>query len=100
MTPPSTVTRMGRAAALLLLALALVTTAPALAQSAPSAETEAAIRSVIEQSNAAQVQAVNARDATLVAETSIGTYAQQLVRTNQGLLDSGVTIIDLVEIAW
>jgi ketosteroid isomerase-like protein len=100
MTSTSTLTRLGRATALLLLAVSLVGTAPAFAQTQTSTTTEAAIRSVIEHSNAAQVQAVAARDATLIADTSVGTYAQQLVRTNQNLLDSGVTVIELVNVDW
>jgi hypothetical protein len=80
----------------LVLALVVVGTAPAAAQSAA----ELAIQDVIQRGNATQVQALAARNPRLIDGTAAGTYAQQLIRTNQGLLNSDVSEIDLVNIEW
>src|SRR5690348_13608187 len=92
----SAATRMGRAAALLLFAIALVGAVPAAAQTSA----ELAIQDVVQRGNAAQAQALASGDVTLLTETALGSYRQQLVRTNQSLLDAGVTNIELVELLW
>ena len=84
-----------RALATTLLALSLVGTA----QAAQSAD-EAAIRDLILRGNAAQIEAMKSLDPTLLADTAMGAYYQELVRTNQGLVDSGATVIELVNIEW
>jgi hypothetical protein len=93
---PSALTRLGRSAATVLLAMSVLGIVPAVAQTS----VEVAIQDVIQRGNAAQVQAVTAKDPTFLADTSIGTYAQQLVRANQGLIDSGVLVIELVGLDW
>ena len=92
---PSALT-LGRTAAMLLLAVSMLGIAPAAAQSSA----EVAIQDVIQRGNAAQVQAVTTHDPTLLADTSVGTYSQQLIRTNQGLIDAGVQVIELIELDW
>jgi Peptidase A4 family len=93
----STGSRLGRAAATLLLALSLVGFAPVAAQ--PLAH-EIAIQDVIQRGNAAQIQALATRDPTFMAETAHSGYYQQLVRTNQNLSAQGVTVIELVDLEW
>src|SRR5438046_197082 len=88
--------RVPRSALAALLALSLIGAVPAAAQSAA----ELAIQDVIQRGNAAQVQAIAVRNPTFVTDTAIGTYAQQLVRTNQNLIDSGVSVIELVGLDW
>src|SRR5438132_1130940 len=92
---PSALT-LGRSAAMVLLAVSMLGIASAAAQSSP----ELAIQDVIQRGNAAQVQAVTMHDPTLLADTSVGTYSQQLIRTNQSLLDAGVQVIELVDLEW
>jgi hypothetical protein len=87
--------RLARAAAALLLALSLVTTAQAAQSTA-----ESAVQDLIQRGNAAQAQALAARDSTILSETAVDAYYRQLVRTNQNLLDSGVISIELVDIEW
>jgi hypothetical protein len=92
---PSALT-LGRWAATVLLAVSMLGIVPAVAQS--SAET--AVQDVIQRGNAAQVQAVSTRDPARLADTSIGAYSQQLIRTNQSLIDSGAQVIELVDLEW
>ena len=92
---PSALT-LGRWAATVLLAVSMLGVVPVAAQSSA----EIAIQDVIQRGNAAQVQAVSTRDPTLLADTSVGTYSQQLIRTNQSLIDSGVQVIELVDLEW
>src|ERR1700704_4659773 len=92
---PSALT-LGRWAATVLLAVSMLGIVPVAAQSSA----EIAIQDVIQRGNAAQVQAVSTRDPTLLADTSVGTYSQQLIRTNQSLIDSGVQVIELVDLEW
>lgn len=84
------------AVALLALSLALGVAVPIDAQSAP----EQAIQEVIQRGNLAQAQALANRDPALLSDNSLGDYAQQLILTNRGLLDSGVASIELVELEW
>jgi hypothetical protein len=84
------------ATALLTLTLALV----GVAHAAEPADEAAAIQDVILRGNAAQVEAMTSRDPTLLGDTAVGAYRQDLVRTNQNLLDAGVTVIELVDIEW
>ena len=92
---PSALT-LGRWAATVLLAVSMLGIVPAVAQS--SAET--AVQDVIQRGNAAQVQAVSTRDPARLADTSVGAYSQQLIRTNQSLIDSGAQVIELVDLEW
>ncbi len=62
--------------------------------------TQAAIRQVIERGNAEQVQAIATHDSSVMADTSTSRYYQELVRTNQQLLDGGVVRIQLVKLEW
>ena len=84
-----------RALATVLLALSLAGTA----QAAQSAD-EAAIRDLILRGNAAQVESMKRLDPTPLADIAIGAYYQELARTNQGLVDSGATVIELVNLEW
>ena len=92
----SALTRPGWLVALALIASSLAGPLPAIAQSAA----ELAIQDTIQRGNDAQVQAVSARDSSVVSDAAIGTYAQQLVRANQGLIDSGVIVIELSNMEW
>jgi hypothetical protein len=94
MSVPSTV-QLARAAAAILLALSLVGTAQAAQSTA-----ESAVQDVIQRGNAAQAQALAMRDPTILTDTAVDAYYRQLVRTNQSLLDSGVSSIELVNIEW
>jgi hypothetical protein len=78
----------------LLLAVAFVQ--PAAAQ--PSAEV--AIQEAIVQGNAAQVQALAMGDPSPLRSIASGVYYQRLARTHQGLMRSGATSIELVNIEW
>ena len=59
-----------------------------------------AIQDVIQRGNTAQVQAVTLHDPRLLADTSVTPYSQQLIRINQGLIDSGAQVIELVDLEW
>jgi hypothetical protein len=85
-----------RLIAALALGISLLGAPTTAAQPAP----EAAIQELIQRGNAAQVQALAARDPGLLSESPVGPYAQQLVRTSQNLLDSGVSNIELVSLEW
>jgi hypothetical protein len=61
---------------------------------------EAAIQQVIQHANDEQVQAIAARDPSIMRDTSTSDHYQQLVRTNQDLLDSGVVKIELTKLDW
>ena len=90
--------RLGRpvATALLVLLLGWSMHVAVAAQSAA----EQAIQDVIQRGNLAQVQALADRNPSLLGDGSVGAYAQHLVQTNQGLLDSGVDSIELVNVEW
>jgi hypothetical protein len=88
--------RLGRPCAIALLLLTLHGSMPAAAQSSA----EQAIQDVIQRGNIAQMQALANRDPALLGDGSLGAYAQLLVQTNQGLIDSGVVSIELVNLEW
>src|SRR5438105_11491871 len=90
--------RLGRPIGVALLVLSLGWTMP-VAVAAQSAA-EQAIQDVIQRGNVAQVQALANRDPTLLGDSSVDAYAQHLVQMNQGLLDSGVDSIELVNLEW
>jgi len=92
----SLLARLGRPIAIALLVLSLAGSLPVAAQSAA----EQAIQDVIQRGNFAQVQALANRDPALLGESSLNTYAQHLIETNQGLLDSGVATIELINLEW
>jgi hypothetical protein len=66
---------------------------------AMSAE-EAAIRDVILRSNAQQEAAIAAEDSSLMRDTATDRYYREMERINDGLLDAGVTRVELVAIEW
>ncbi len=92
----SLLVQLGRRIAIVLLVLALGGSTPAAAQSAA----EQAIQDVIQRGNIAQVQALASRDPSVLGDGSFDAYTQLLTRTNQGLLDSGVVRIELVNLEW
>ncbi len=92
----SMATRLAWLTAMVLVASSLVGPLPAIAQSAA----ELAIQDTIQRGNQAQVQAVLSHDASVVSDAAVGPYAQQLMRTNQGLIDAGVIAIELVTLEW
>ncbi|MDQ6673297.1 MAG: G1 family endopeptidase [Chloroflexota bacterium] len=59
-----------------------------------------AIQQVIQRSNEEQVQAVAARDSSVMADTLTSDHYQELVQINQDLLNSGVASIELVKLEW
>ena len=62
--------------------------------------TTAAIRAVIEKANDAQQQAFAAKDPTPMKDTSTSSYYDDMVQTNQGLIDNGVAAIKLLKLEW
>ena len=90
-------------AVLVIAAVWLMTThgsAPASIFDATDQGTSAAIQQVIQRSNDEQVQAIAARDPSLMADTLTSDHYQELVQINQKLLDSGVSSIKLVKLEW
>jgi hypothetical protein len=67
---------------------------------APDDDVRAAIQDVIQRSNAAQAQAIAARDPAGMAATVTAEHLADLARTNQELLDSGVTAIAPASVDW
>jgi hypothetical protein len=63
-------------------------------------DVNAAIQQVIQRGNDEQVQAIASRDSSVMADTVTSEHFQQLVKTNQDLLDNGVTSISLVRLEW
>ncbi len=59
-----------------------------------------AIRSVIQQANQEQVQALAAQNPAVMQDTATTSYYQQSVQTLNDLLNSGVTAIQLVNLKW
>src|SRR5437660_12818784 len=94
----SLLVRFGRRITIALLVLSLGGSMP-VAFAAQSAA-EQAIQDVIQRGNMAQIQALADRDSSLLGESSLDAYAEHLVQTNQGLLDSGVDSIELVNLDW
>jgi hypothetical protein len=68
--------------------------------SAPDASVQAAIQLVIQRGNFQQEQAIAARDASLMRDTSTDSYYRELVQTNASLLDGGVNRIHLDALDW
>jgi Peptidase A4 family len=60
----------------------------------------AAIQQVIQHSNDEQVQAIAAKDSSLMQDTVTSDHYQELVRVNQDLLDNNVSSISLVRLDW
>jgi hypothetical protein len=60
----------------------------------------AAIQQVIQRSNDEQVQAIAARDPSIMADTVTSDHYAELVQINQDLLDSGIANIQLVKLEW
>src|SRR5205807_2581577 len=63
-------------------------------------DTTAAIQQVIQRSNDEQVQAIAARDSSLMADTVTSDHFKELVQVNQDLLDAGVASISLAKLDW
>ncbi len=59
-----------------------------------------AIQQVIQKGDEEQAQAIASRDPSVMADTSTSAYYQQLLQTNQDLLDNGVTAIQLLKLEW
>src|SRR3984893_11022176 len=59
-----------------------------------------AIQQGIQHSNDEQVQAIAARDPSLMADTLTADHYQELVQINQDLLNNGVASIKLVKLEW
>lgn len=80
--------------------LPTLTLTTAVGPSADEDTVSAEIQQVIERADEQQAQAFSKQDPTLMADTATSDYYQQLLQTNQDLLDSGVTSIHLVTIEW
>ena len=74
--------------------------APASVVEAADQGVSAAIQQVIQHSNDEQVQAIAARDPSLMADTLTSDHFSELVQINQDLLNSGVASIKLVKLEW
>ncbi len=61
---------------------------------------EEAVQQVIARANAAQVEAIAARDPAPMRDTATDRYFREAERINQDLLDSGVTKIELTRLEW
>jgi len=59
-----------------------------------------AIQDVIQKTNQEQIQAVASQDPTVMQDTSTTDFYQQSVQTLNGLLNGGVTSIQLVDLKW
>ncbi len=59
-----------------------------------------AIKSVIQQANQEEVQAVATHDPTVMQDTRTTSYYQQSAQTLKDLLNAGVTAIQLVKLDW
>jgi len=60
----------------------------------------AAIQEVIQRSNDEQVQAIAARDSSIMQDTVTSDHYQELVQINQDLLNNNVSSISLVRLDW
>ena len=74
--------------------------APAPVLAAPDEDVNAAIQQVIQRSNDEQVQAISSHDSSVMADTVTSDHFQELVQTNQDLLNNGVSSISLVKLEW
>ena len=70
------------------------------ARQANSEAATAAIQQAIQRGNDAQARAIATRDPSPMAETATTDYYQELVETNQDLLDGGVTAVELLRTEW
>jgi hypothetical protein len=59
-----------------------------------------AVQLVIDRSNAEQIEALRTNNASVMSDTATGGYYNQLVKTNQGLLDDGAANIELLDLTW
>ena len=89
-----------RGLAALYVAAALVIGLLATQASADSDPQVTAVQLVIERSNAEQIEALTTNNPAAMSDTATGGYYNQLVQTNQGLLDDGATNIELLDLTW
>src|SRR6266852_2616228 len=61
---------------------------------------QAAVQSVIQQSNSEQAQALATGNPALMSDTATAAYYRQLVQINQGLASKGATSIELTNLTW
>ncbi len=61
---------------------------------------QAAVQSVIQQSNSEQAQALATGNPALMSDTATAAYYRQLVQINQGLASQGATSIELTNLTW
>jgi hypothetical protein len=59
-----------------------------------------AVQLVVERSNAEQIEALRTNNSSVMSDTATGGYYNQLVQTNQGLLDDGASNIELLDLTW
>jgi hypothetical protein len=85
---------------LLLPTLAPAAGSPPAFVAATESNPEDLIQQVITQANDEQVQAIAQRDPSRMADTATDDHYQEMVQTNQSLLDHGVASIQLVKLDW
>jgi hypothetical protein len=74
--------------------------APVRVVAADNQDTSSAIQQVIQRSNDEQVQAIAAKDPSIMADTVTTDHYAELVQINQDLLDAGIANIQLVKLEW
>src|ERR1700716_3844555 len=74
--------------------------APVRVVAADNQDTSSAIQQVIQRSNDEQVQAIAAKDPSIMADTVTTDHFAELVQINQDLLDAGIANIQLVKLEW
>ncbi len=67
---------------------------------APPGSAEATIQTIVLQGNSEQERAISSQDSSVMRDTSTDSYYQDLVQTNQEMLDSGVIKIQLIKLNW
>ena len=77
-----------------------VTVAPVQVVAADNQDANSAIQQVIQRSNDEQVQAIAARDPSIMADTVTSDHYAELIQINQDLLDAGIANIQLVKLDW
>jgi len=86
------------------LAIGLLIAALGVSQSqtimAADEDVNAAVQQVIQHANDEQVQAIAAKDSSVMADTATADHYQQLVSINQDLVRNGVASIALVKLEW
>lgn len=70
------------------------------AQDATAAATISAIKSVIQKANDEEVQAFAASDPIVMADTATTTYYEQLVQNYNSMVSAGITLVQLLDLAW